>query len=197
MDCKQNVLKKLTSQQYEGLFIWSKNLHFPEVQRLIGAIRMHSQAQKIFVIGCSFSSLQRATLLRSGAHDCLAHDISLNEFSAKIEILLSSTDQHALPLPFTHGDFYFHFENQIASYKNTPIPLNRKELQLLSALLSRANTIVSTETLHDQVWNSDNPPVSNSLEVYMSSLRRKIEKPFGLKLFETVKGVGYRVKKAE
>lgn len=193
-NCKQNVLRKLASQQYSALFIWSKNLDFPEVQRFVSTVRSTSPTHPIIVMSCHFSSLQRATLLRSGAKDCLSHDISLNELFAKIEVLLNSPESPAFSPLFSEGGFRFHFKNQTALYQNTVIPLNRKEAQLLNALLRRTNAIVTSQFLYDLIWGAGNPPASNSLEVYMSSLRRKIEKPFGLKLFETVKGVGYRVR---
>jgi DNA-binding response OmpR family regulator len=94
---------------------------------------------------------------------------------------------------FARGKFRFDLQTKIATYNQVPIPLNKKETQLLVTFLQNPNRIFSAASLYNLIWQRTSYPTSNSLEVYMSSLRHKIEKPFGLALFTTFKGRGYGV----
>ena len=133
-------------------------------------------------------------ILMTGVKDCVAGTISPEELMAKLTIIAHHDPTAIQSTLFTEGNFTFDFVQNVASYRGVVIPLNKKETLILSALLHRRNSILSKQMLYNLIWESAATPSSNSLEVYMSSLRRKIEKPFGLKLIESVKGVGYRIK---
>ena len=64
---------------------------------------------------------------------------------------------------------------------------------LLYLLATNAGRVLERETLFEQVWGYDDEFNSNSLEVFVYRLRSKLEKAAGLRLIETVRGVGYRL----
>lgn len=144
-------------------------------------------------MGGKLTSPQRAQLLEAGARDCLSHTVCSAELLARIMLAGGESATTANNTCFECGDFRFEFGENIASYLGVVIPLNKKEALVLETLLQTPSKLVSKMTLYNQVWGPDELPNSNSLEVYMSSLRRKIERPFGFKLIKSVKGLGYRV----
>ncbi len=75
-----------------------------------------------------------------------------------------------------------------------PIALTDKEFRLLRLLLERRGQVVRRETLLTQIWGYDFDPHTNLIEVHMSKLRGKIERPFQTELLKTVRAVGYLIR---
>lgn len=73
------------------------------------------------------------------------------------------------------------------------IELSSKEFALLELLMRRKGTVVTLSMIVDQVWNSDYGTAgdSNVVAVYINYLRKKVDKPFGTNLIQTVRGTGY------
>ncbi len=69
----------------------------------------------------------------------------------------------------------------------------RKEFQLLSFLYNNKNRIVAKHALLELIWNMDICVSSNTLEVHLSSLRRRLAQARSLLRIETIRGVGYRL----
>ncbi len=179
--------------EIELVLIWAKRLSKLKLSKTVQYFVERFPKVKIVAAGCECSSAQRAELLKLGLTDCIPKRASTSELLAKIEL---ASRQMPLfdPTPnFTHHHFSFNFHTQIASFHQVPIPLNRKETLILDTLLRHTGKIVSKRTLYHSSWENNEKPSSNSLEVYISSLRRKIEKPFDLQLIKTVKGRGYQV----
>jgi len=75
------------------------------------------------------------------------------------------------------------------------IHLTKKEFALLSLLYSDRGRVFSKEEILLAVWNQDFDPCTNSIEVYFSFLRCKVDRPFTKKLIETKAGFGYILNK--
>jgi two-component system OmpR family response regulator len=186
---------RVTDNTQRILLIWAEKISLLFLKKFLVTAEQRFPLLVPVVLGGGFSSRERAEILRAGARECLPQTVSTDELVTRIMLL---TGEHlSAPAHFQQGDFLFTYGEHIASYKNVRIPLNKKEALLLEALLKASPKLVAQPTLISHVWSDTEPPSSNSLEVYMSRLRRKIEKSFGLKLFETVKGIGYRVQRKE
>ncbi len=77
---------------------------------------------------------------------------------------------------------------------DTIIHLTAKEFQLLEYLLRNKNRVVSRSDIAISVWDIDFDTNTNIIDVYISYLRNKIDKKFGLKLVRTYVGMGYILK---
>lgn len=75
-----------------------------------------------------------------------------------------------------------------------PVALTDKEFRLLRLLLERRGQVVARETLLAKVWGYDFDPRTNLIDVHMSKLRRKIERPCQPELLKTVRAVGYMLR---
>jgi DNA-binding response OmpR family regulator len=74
------------------------------------------------------------------------------------------------------------------------VELTRLEFDLLALLVSNSPRVLTREVLHDRVWGHDGTFMSNSLEVAISQLRRKVDADTDRRLIHTVRGVGYVVR---
>ncbi len=86
-------------------------------------------------------------------------------------------------------------QTQEAFYKGRKIGLRKKEYQLLEFLALNKNRVVNRLTILEYVWNYEVEIETNTLEVHMAGLRRKIEKFCAREQahIETVYGMGYRL----
>jgi len=73
------------------------------------------------------------------------------------------------------------------------ITLSTRELALLEAFMRRPDQVLSREQLLDGVWGMTHDVSSNVVDVYVRYLREKIDRPFGVRSLQTVRGLGYRM----
>ena len=71
------------------------------------------------------------------------------------------------------------------------ISLTAKEYALLEFFMIRANTVLSREAISEHVWDENFDPFSNTIDVYVRRLRRKIDEGFAKPLIHTRRGEGY------
>jgi two-component system response regulator MprA len=76
------------------------------------------------------------------------------------------------------------------------IELTRIEFELLQLFLSHPRVVLSRATIFGEVWGNDVERVSNSLDVFVGSLRRKLEADDEPRLIQTVHGIGYVLREA-
>jgi two-component system, OmpR family, response regulator len=74
------------------------------------------------------------------------------------------------------------------------IPLSAKEFQLLEVFMRNPDQVLSRYQLLEGAWDNDYEHRSNVIDVYVGYLREKLDRPFGTQAFETVRGVGYRLR---
>ena len=92
------------------------------------------------------------------------------------------------------GDLEINIDRYEVSREGQPIDLTSKELSLLVALARRAGELVRRDQLAEEVWGTGLWPVNRSLDVHMSSLRRKLgDTPRHPRYVQTVHGLGFRL----
>lgn len=75
------------------------------------------------------------------------------------------------------------------------VELSAREFALLEAFMRRPEQVLSQDQLLDAAWDLGYEHRSNVVEVYVRYLREKIDRPFGVRAIETVRGIGYRLRK--
>ncbi|NEW59602.1 winged helix-turn-helix transcriptional regulator, partial [Nocardia cyriacigeorgica] len=78
---------------------------------------------------------------------------------------------------------------RVVEVAGTPIPLTQKEFELVEVLVERPGSAVSRQQLMDRIWGDAFVAVSRSLDVHMTGLRAKLNRPG---LITTIRGYGYR-----
>lgn len=126
--------------------------------------------------------------LDAGADDYLVKPFALAELKARVRALIRRY-QGRSDNQIQHGDLALNLSSQQVSVENQPVEVTPKEFALLTRLLMRIGQTVHRETLQQDLysWQDDNG--SNTLEVHIHNLRRKL----GKDRIKTVRGVGYRL----
>ncbi len=138
----------------------------------------------------------RVTGLDSGADDYLVKPFEVDELRARIRALLrrESDDKSAL---LTLDDLSLDPATHAVERAGQTIELTAKEFALLEYLMRNTNRLVTREMAEEHLWNYDHVVASNVIDVYIRRLRRKIDDGYEPRLLETVRGVGYRIRKPE
>ncbi|MEO6577737.1 MAG: response regulator transcription factor [Candidatus Limnocylindria bacterium] len=133
----------------------------------------------------------RVAGLDAGADDYLAKPFAAAELHARVRALLRRNDGERLPVARV-GDVELDPVAHLVRRNGTPVRLTAKEFELLEFLMRHPEQLLSRERLIDAVWNADFAPESNVVEVYIRSLRRKLDDGRH-RMIETVRGSGYRM----
>ena len=126
--------------------------------------------------------------LDAGADDYLVKPYDPGELLARLRAVERRRSAAQVPL-LQLGDLQIDLAREQVRRSNVPIALTQKEWALLRMLATRAGRIHTRESLQDALYGFDDEADSNTLEVFISRLRRKL----GRQHIETVRGLGYRL----
>ena len=131
--------------------------------------------------------------LDSGADDYLIKPFEVDELRARVRALLRrQAEVKAGNLQI--GDLSMDPATHTVSRAGQVIELTAKEFALLEYLMRHPNHLVTREMAESHLWSYENIVASNVVDVYIRRLRRKIDDPFEVKLLETIRGSGYRIR---
>jgi DNA-binding response OmpR family regulator len=129
--------------------------------------------------------------LDAGADDYLPKPFEFDELLARLRALMrrgQATESRMLRCDDLELDLYSH----IALRAGEKIDLSNREFALLECLMRNENRVLSRAQIGEKVWDLNFEPSSNVIDVYISALRKKIDRSFGRPLIHTIKGAGYR-----
>jgi two-component system OmpR family response regulator len=135
----------------------------------------------------------RVAGLDGGADDYLIKPFAFDELLARLRALTRRPSVVRAPLLEAAG-LALDPAARTVRRGDTPIALTPRELALLEALMERPGEAVSRFDLLERVWDDAYEHRSNVIDVYVGYLREKIDRPFGTRTIETVRGVGYRLR---
>lgn len=134
--------------------------------------------------------------LDSGADDYLVKPFAIQELRARLRALLRrESDDKSGQLRL--GDLVLDPATRFVQRAGDPIELTTKEYALLEYFMRNPNRLITREMAESHIWSYDFQTSSNVVDVYIRRLRRKIDDPYPVKLFETVRGSGYRLRAPE
>lgn len=130
--------------------------------------------------------------LDSGADDYLVKPFAIEELRARLRALLrrDSADRSGL---IQVGDLMLDPATHSVERSGSPIQLTAKEYSLLEYFMRNPDRLITREMAESHIWSYDFEGTSNVVDVYIRRLRRKIDDPYPVKLFETIRGAGYRL----
>lgn len=135
--------------------------------------------------------------LDMGADDYMTKPFAIEELLARIRVALkphTGTEVKAAKTKLTVRGLTVDLGARSVSYRGEQLSLTKKEFDLLAFLLENKNRAVSREELLSAVWDYDYAGDTNVVDVYIRYLRQKVEEHLGIRLLETVRGVGYMIK---
>jgi DNA-binding response OmpR family regulator len=129
-----------------------------------------------------------------GADDYIVKPFHFSELFARIKVFLKRADVPADADIIKVEDMEINFLNKSVTRNGVNINLTAKEFTLLVLLARNKDRVISKQEILEKVWDLSFDTGTNTIEVYISFLRNKIDKPFDHKLIHTKPGFGYYIK---
>jgi len=128
--------------------------------------------------------------LDGGADDYLAKPFAFKELLARVHALLRRPKQSS-PLVLTLKNISINTTSRIVTCKNKPVSLTLKEFMVLEYLMRNTDKVVTRDELYSHAWDFADSSFSNTVDVHIKNLRRKIND--NGKIIQTIRGVGYKM----
>lgn len=170
------------------------DLMLPEMDglSLCNELRKNKINTPILMLTAKDDVRDRVIGLETGADDYLIKPFHIEELLARVKALLRRDDMQKESI-ITIGDLKLNTLTRQFFIGNDEISLSQREYSLLEILIRNENKPISRETIQYKVWNNEDS-LSNTVDVYIRMLRKKIEKNPQEKLIHTVHGLGYMLK---
>ena len=171
------------------------DLMLPERDGLdvLRSLRSDGFTKPILILTARDGIEDRVQGLDSGADDYLAKPFAFAELLARIRALLRR-DVVNRDLCLKADDLEMNLVTRAVTRGGVEIELTRREFELLEFLLRNKNTAVTRDMIARDVWKEGTGTLTNTIDVYITLLRKKIERPEKKTLIHTVRGVGYALR---
>jgi two-component system response regulator MprA len=169
----------------------------PQVDGLTVARRLRDRGSRvpILMLTARDSVGDRVAGLDAGADDYLVKPFALEELLARVRALLRRSDPSGPDGVLRFADLELDPATHEVHRGERPVELTRTEFHLLELFLRNPRQVLTRSLIFERVWGYDFGPTSNSLDVYVGYLRRKTEAAGEPRLIQTVRGVGYALRK--
>lgn len=206
-DAIQNRLKKekfnvdVSTNGEEGLFnaltgiydliILDVMLPIKNGYEILKEIKNENIESKIIMLTAKSDIDSKLDCFEKGANDYITKPFHMEELVARVNIQLRKTETQSDEI--SYKDLKLNTRTAILSCNNESIEIMKKEFLLLEYFMRNPEQIISKDILYDKIWGFDNTIESNSIEAYISFIRKKI-KVIGSKInIKAIRGLGYKL----
>jgi two-component system, OmpR family, response regulator len=170
------------------------DLMLPKVNGFVvcRTLRERGDWTPILMLTAKDGHLDEAEGLDTGADDYLTKPFAFVVLLARLRALLRRPGKER-PTELRAGDLTLDPATHVVRRGDEVVDLTGREYAILEYLLSRAGEAVSKQQILDHVWDFAFDGGPNIVEVYVRSLRKKIDHPYGRQAIVTVRGAGYRL----
>ncbi len=159
-------------------------------------LRRRGVSTPIMILTALSTTGDKVQGLDAGADDYLTKPFEFDELLARLRALLRRGEAREASR-LTFADVELDLVRRTVTRAGQAIKLTTKEFALLEYLLRNAGRVVTRTQIGEHVWDMNFDTDSNVIDVYVSMLRRKIDKGFSRRLIHTVIGAGYCMKVEE
>ncbi len=156
---------------------------------LLREFRQHDANTPVLLLTARDAVTDRVSGLNSGADDYLCKPFAFEELLARVRALVRRHDRRGNTV-LTFDDISVDLSTQRTTRAGKRVDLTVKEQALLVLFLRHAGEVLSRTRIYEQVWDERYDGLSNTLEVHVKELRRKLE-AFGPRVIFTSRGRGY------
>jgi DNA-binding response OmpR family regulator len=179
----------LSTRNYE-LAIFDVTLPDGSGLDLLKSLRRRGAQMPVIMLTARTALGDRLAGLNSGADDYLGKPFDLDELIARCDALLRRASGRAAPT-ITHGGLNYDRVAQTVTLNDMPVALSARELALFDILITNVGRILGKQQIEERLYRWDEMIESNTVEVHISHLRRKIGRDY----IQTVRGLGYVIPK--
>lgn len=188
----QEALLYLDSAEYDLVIL---DIMMPKIDGLtvLRTLRARGSSVPVLLLTARDAVQDRVTGLDAGADDYLTKPYDFSELMARVRALLRRSGP-AKTNQLTVADLVMDLSSRRVTRAGQEIALSSREFALLEYLLRNKGAILSRGQLENHVWDYGLEGGSNIVDVYIRFLRKKIDEPFGSRLIQTVRGLGYTIR---
>ena len=165
-------------------------------QEVLAGLRKTGDKTPVLVLTAKEDKASIIALLDSGADDYLPKPFDLGELLARLKALIRRGKGQASP-QLVLGDLVLDFNTRSAARAGNRVELSPMEYRTLEYLMMRKGAVISKEELLEHLYDYNWEKFSNVIEVYISTLRRKIDSRDAERLIHTLRGRGYVLRTGE
>ena len=165
-------------------------------QEVLAGLRKTGDKTPVLILTAKEEKSSIVELLNNGADDYLSKPFDLGELLARLKALIRRGKGQASP-QLVVGDLTLDFNTRSAARAGNRVELSPMEYRTLEYLMMRQGTVVSKEELLEHLYDYNWEKFSNVIEVYISTLRRKIDSGNAERLIHTLRGRGYVLRKGD
>ena len=158
---------------------------------VIDELRKRKRPTPVLILSARRSVDDRVRGLQAGGDDYLTKPFAFAELLARVQALVRRATRAPEPTTLTVGDLSLDLLTRKVTRGEASIDLRPREFSLLELLMRNVGKVVSKTMILSHVWEYNFDPQTNIVDVLVSRLRDKIDKPFPAKHLHTVRGVGY------
>lgn len=183
-------------EKYTAITLILLDWMLPKYDGITVARRIRRKSQvPIIMMTARDQMIDKISGLDAGADDYLTKPFDIEELLARIRVILRRlTHAHQLSeqaLYYEYGDLQLDRTKHLVKKGGTSIPLTQKEFELLAELIKHPEEVLTRDALLNAVWGYDYFGQTNVVDVYIRSLRNKLDVDPKKRMIQTVRGVGY------
>ncbi len=196
VDVAENGLEadKMFMENDYSMALLDINLPGKNGMALCSDIRKRSTNIPIVMLTAVGEIHDKVAAFNMGADDYLVKPFHFDELFARLKVLFKRTDTVEKHEKLVYADLEMDFKLKSVVRSGISINLTSKEFTLLTLLVRTPERVISKQEILEKVWDLSFDTGTNTIEVYISFLRNKIDKPFSTKLIHTKPGFGYFIK---
>jgi two-component system OmpR family response regulator len=160
---------------------------------MVEALRSDEDRTPVLILSALGEVDDRVEGLKAGGDDYLVKPYAFAELLARVEALARRRDPDAVRTKLIVGDLEMDLLARTVVRETEEILLQPREFRLLEFLMKHSGQVVTRTMLLEKVWDYHFDPQTNVIDVHISRLRSKIDRPFDRALLHTVRGAGYRL----
>src|SRR3954462_5974486 len=187
------ALERATAEPYDASIV---DVMLPRMDglALIDALRARGVRMPVLILSARRSVDDRVRGLQTGGDDYLTKPFAFAELLARVQALVRRASRAPEPTTLSVEDLTLDLLSRKVSRGGKPLDLRPREFVLLEYLMRNAGKVVSKTMILSHVWEYNFDPQTNIVDVLVSRLRDRIDRPFERKLLQTVRGVGYVIR---
>ena len=163
--------------------------------RLLETLRAQNNATPVLLLSALAQVDERVAGLKAGGDDYLTKPFAFAELLARVEALSRRGRGESGPLTkLVVADLEMDLLSRSVKRDGQKIDLQPREFRLLEYLMRHASQVVTRTMLLEGVWDYHFDPQTNVIDVHVSRLRHKIDKPFPTALIHTIRNAGYMLR---
>jgi len=189
------VAERLFRQHVYSLVLLDVNLPYKNGLALCKEFRELNKKIPIIMLTALGEIHDKVDAFNLGADDYIVKPFHFDELFARVKVFLKRAETPSEEVEKIEiEDLKIDFGNKTVTRASKEIPLTAKEFSLLVLLARNRGKVISKQEILEKVWDLSFDTGTNTIEVYISFLRNKIDKPFEDKLIHTKPGFGYFIK---